>query len=109
MNNNQWTKDELKVYTLLLCAKADNHMSKEQLDLIKSKVDTDTYEKMYQEILKDSQDEGLYKIQKNVSWLHYTAMELGEFKKEVHQVFMTDKKIMMRESIVGEILDNILY
>ncbi|RMB59171.1 hypothetical protein EAX61_08930 [Dokdonia sinensis] len=109
MNNNQWTKEELKIYTLLLCAKADNNISKEQLDLIKSKVDTETFEKMHQEILKDSQDEGLYKIQKNVSWLHYTAMELGQFKKEVHQVFMTDNKMMMRESIVDEILDNILY
>lgn len=44
-----WTKHELKIYLLCLCANADNVESVEEIELIKSKTDAATFKKMYSE------------------------------------------------------------
>jgi hypothetical protein len=108
-SKNQWSKTELQIYILLLCANADSTESVEEIELIKSKTDLKTFEKLYQEFKGDSEEESLEKIQLNVQFYHFTNMELIEFRKETNEVFFTDKKFTMMERNLDRILDNILY
>lgn len=105
----QWTKAELKTYILLLCAKADQVEDEEELNFIKSKTSTATFEKMYKEFCKDDEDKSLEKIQDAIAYLDYSNQELAALKMEIQQVFSTDSKVVMKERNMGWILDNILY
>jgi hypothetical protein len=104
-----WTKTELKIYVLLLCAEADVVISEDELSLIKSKTDPETFDRIYQEFSKDDEDTGLEKIQANVENHEYSIMELSQLKKEVHELFLSDKKMARKEHNIDRILDNILY
>ena len=107
--NSHWTKTELQVYILLLCAKADSVASQEELDLIKTKVDNSVFEKMFEVIAKDEEDDSLEKISDNLSWHNYSPREIKQLKVEMQEVFMADNKVQMKESSLEDILDNILY
>tara|TARA_R100000306_G_scaffold889_2_gene2391 strand:+ start:43394 stop:43828 length:435 start_codon:yes stop_codon:yes gene_type:complete len=105
----QWSKAELKIYILLLCAKADKVEDKEELTLIKSKTSAETFDKIYKEFCRHDEDESLEKIQDAIAYLDYSNQELATLKMEIQQVFATDSKVVMKERNLGWILDNILY
>lgn len=107
--NNLWTKEELKTYILLLCAKADQYESENEIDLIKSKIDNPTFDRVYTEISKDNEEDSLAKIQDNIAWHEYSNMELSKLRKEMHEVFLSDEKFTMMEKNIDRILDNIIY
>lgn len=48
------SKTELQIYILLMCANADSSETEEELNLIKSKVDSETYDAIYREFNSDS-------------------------------------------------------
>jgi hypothetical protein len=105
----QWNKAELKIYILLLCAKADLVETEEEFILIKSKTSTDIFDRMYEEFCKDDEDECFEKIQNAVGRHKYSYKELSELKKEIQEVFFSDKKLLMKEQNLSRVLDNILY
>ncbi|TYA57502.1 hypothetical protein [Formosa maritima] len=107
--NTTWTKKELQIYILLLCANADSEETEEELQLIKSKTDAETFERMHKEFHEDSEDERFDKIDTNVQLHDYSNMELSEFRKEMYEIFLTDKKYLLMERNLDRILDNILY
>lgn len=111
MNNERvhWTKKELQVYILLLCANADAVQTEEELSLIRSKVDEDIFDKMYKEFSGDSEDESLEKIQDTVAVHHYSHRELSQLRREMQEIFLTDKKLTMMERNLERILRNMLY
>ncbi|MBT8262067.1 MAG: hypothetical protein KJO05_04535 [Bacteroidia bacterium] len=104
-----WTKAELHAYIYLLCADADAVITEDEMQLIRSKVNPDIFEKIYKEFKKDSGRKRLKKIERNIELHEYSQMELGELRKEMHQIFASDEKFHMKEQIIDEILDNILY
>lgn len=104
-----WTKEEIKVYILLLCARADNTESKEELNMIKSKTDAETFNKMYQEFCDDDEDVCYQKLEDSIRQHHFSTMELSEFRKEIHKVFLADSKFTMMERRLDMVLDNIIY
>jgi hypothetical protein len=106
---NPWTKSQLKIYVLLLCANADQELHEKEIELIKSKVDTNIFEEVLQEFSKDTEDESLEKIASNMQFQDYSNMELAELKREIHEVFFTDGKFQMMEQNLEKILDNIVY
>jgi signal recognition particle GTPase len=108
-NKMPWTKAELHAYIYLLCADADSVMTEEEMQLIRSKVDPEIFEKIYKEFKKDSGRKRLKKIERNIELHEYSLMELAELRKEMHQIFASDEKYHMKEQILDEILDNILY
>lgn len=105
----QWSKEELKTYILLLCAKADNVETGEEIQLIKAKASDEIFDRMYGEFQNDDEDESLEKIQNVLEWHQYSELELCELKNEIQQVFAADRKIAMSESNLGRILENIIY
>ncbi len=108
-NATPWTKAELHAYIYLLCANADDIVTEDEMKLIRSKVDPEIYEKIYKEFKKDSESKRLKKIERNIEQHEYSQMELGELRKEMHQIFASDEKFHMKEQIIDDILDNILY
>ncbi|MBT8295225.1 MAG: hypothetical protein KJP01_02695 [Gramella sp.] len=104
-----WTKEELQIYILLLCANADSVETEEEMKLVKSKTDKSTFEKMYAEFSEDSEEESLEKIQDNLVMHEYSHKELTELRREMFEIFFSDKKFSMMENTLDKILDNILY
>ena len=111
MNSNQdfWSKKELETYIFLLCANADAIESASELNLIKSKVDIKTFEKIYQEFSKDTEEERFEKIEDAINKHDYSHMELGQLRKEMEKIFMSDSKMSMMEANIKRIMNNMLY
>ena len=108
-DNTQWSKEELKTYILLLCAKADKIEAEEEIKIIKRKTSDTVFNKMYREFKDDDEDESLEKIQQALEAHEYSTMELSALRSEIHQVFSSDSKVNMKERNLGWVLDNILY
>ena len=108
-NTNHWTKTEMHIYILLLCANADSNATDEEINLIKSKCNKDTFDKIYKEFLGDNEETGLDKIEDNVHFHQYSHLELAKLKKEMRQIFLSDNKLTMMEENLDQILDNIIY
>lgn len=104
-----WTKTELQVYILLLCANADKDETEEELDMIRSKVSTDIFDKIYEEFKNDSNKVRLKKVDRNVHQHSYSNMELIAFRREVFEIFFADNEFKLMERRLDRILDNILY
>lgn len=107
---DQWTKLELQIYILLLCANADSEETDLEIEMIKSKVDTETFDKIYNEFNDDTDEEAQFeKIDDNIHQHDYNNMELAKFRQDVHEIFFSDGKFKMMEQNLNRILDNILY
>ena len=104
-----WTKEELQVYILLLCANADNEETEEELDMIQAKVTKKTFVKMYALFKGHSEEERLQQIERNVHAHAYSNMELIAFRREVYEIFFSDCNFSMMEKRLDWTLDNILY
>jgi hypothetical protein len=111
MKNKQqhWSKTELKVYILLMCAKADNLEVKGEIDIIKSKVDKETFDRLYKEFSADNEDVRFDKIENVIGKHIYSPSELNQLKKEIHAVFAADHKFQQKELYLKKVFDNILY
>ncbi|MDT8416010.1 MAG: hypothetical protein RQ735_11635 [Flavobacteriaceae bacterium] len=106
---SNWSKEELKIYILLLCAKADSDESPDEINLIKSKTTTGIFDKMYKEIRADDETTSLEKIEAAIALHHYDITEVFELRKEMRAVFSTDKHFDRKERFLDEILDHIIY
>ncbi len=111
MNNESkyWSKQELKIYILLLCAKADSIETVLEIDIIKSKIDTETFDRLYNEFSCDDEDNCLDKIQAAIAQHEYSNKELRGLRKEIHEIFLSDKKFDLQERNLDRLLDSMLY
>ncbi len=106
---NLWSKTELHVYILLLCANADNDESEKEIDMIKSKTDAETFEKIYQEFSGDTEEERLDKIDTAIHLHQYSIREIAAFRREMYEIFFSDCNFTLMERNLDRILDNIIY
>ncbi len=106
---SQWSKSELKIYILILCAKIDGHETDEEIALIKSKTDIETFDKLYNEFCCDEEDGCFEKIEHAINQHEYSLKELHELKQEILEVFHSDEKFSTKERYLEKVFDNILY
>ena len=106
---NNWSKTELQVYILLLCANADDHESEKELSMIKTKTNPETFEKIYQEFSSDTEDERLDKIEVAIHLHEYSMKEIADFRREMYEIFFSDCNFTLMERNLDRILDNIIY
>jgi len=104
-----WTKKELEIYILLLCSKADSNVTEEELDFIKSKVDSELFNKIYKEFSEDTEEVALEKIDDNVQQQDFSPHEIMSIRTNMKAVFLADKDFGMKEEYLDRILNNILY
>ena len=105
----KWTKEELQIYILLLCANADSEESKEEIKIVKSKVDKKTFKKIYKEFGKDTEEERFEKIDNAIHLHEFSHVELEKFRNEINEIFLVDNHFAVMETNLNRILDNILY
>ncbi len=108
-NQTNWTKKELEIYILLLCSNADSNVTEEELNYVKSKVEIESFNKIYKEFLDDTEEEALEKIDDNVQQHHYSPKEILEIKTHMKAVFFADNDFGVKEEYLDRIIDNILY
>ncbi|MFT4849926.1 MAG: hypothetical protein ACI83B_002474 [Sediminicola sp.] len=104
-----WSKNELKIYILLLCAQADWNVTPEEIAFIKSKTTTEIFDRIKKEASRDNQDISLDKIEAAIEGHRFSTMELIELKKEIKDVFNSDNNFTLKERYIDEILDNLIY
>ncbi|MEG9329075.1 hypothetical protein V6B16_14115 [Salinimicrobium catena] len=105
----QWTKTELEIYILLLCANADKVEREAEIDLIRSKVDQDVFDKVYRDFSEETQENCLEKIRENIANHQYSHRELERLRKEMNAIFFADEKYRPMEQNLEKILNNMLY
>lgn len=104
-----WAKHELEIYVLLLCANADATQSEEEINLIRSTVNPECFDRIYEEFSGDTEEESLKKIEACVACHEYSHKELSEIRQRMKDVFFTDKRYGMMERNMERILNRILY
>jgi len=107
--NKVWSKTELQVYILLLCANADNKESEKEINMIKLKTDQETFERIYKEFSGDTDDERLDKIDAAIHLHQYSMKEIADFRREMYEIFFSDCNFSLMEKNLDRILDNIIY
>lgn len=109
MNANNWSKEQLKIYILLLCTYADDVASPEEIKIINSHTKKTYFEEIHQEFINDTHDTRVHKIEQSIRHLEYDITELMELRNEIHQVFIADKVFNRKEKYIESLLDNLLY
>ena len=105
----KWSKADLKIYTLMLCAKIDQIETEEEIAFIKSRTDDATFNRLYKEFCNDNEDACFEKIEDAVNLHEYSPKELDELKREIRAIFHSDEKFVLKEQYLEEVFDNILY
>ncbi|MBU2928156.1 hypothetical protein [Winogradskyella psychrotolerans] len=104
-----WTKTELQIYIMLLCANADKTETEEELEMIQNSTSKITFLKMYKKFHKHSDKKRFKKIDAVIHNHNYSQMELAAFRREMYKIFFSDSKFTMLEERLDMTLDNILY
>ena len=107
--SKSWSKKELKIYLFLLWADADAVKTEEELDFIKQKTDSYTFQTLYREFESDDQESRFQKIENSIAKHNFSQMELADLRKEIQQLFLSDKKYSAAEKYLDKILDNLIY
>ena len=100
MNTIDWTKDELVAYILLFAANADFKESKEERELIISKVDKITYQEIHKEFNEDNDYQGLKKIMASLAQHNYDKEDIDLLIEDIKAIFFVDGDIEITEKIM---------
>lgn len=92
-----WTPNELKAYVLIYAMNADAIETPEEIQLIKNKTGTETYEKMYKEFKADDDYNSLEKIKKAIEKEGYCMNQIKCLFNEIKEVFDTNGHIGILE------------
>lgn len=104
-----WTKEELKIYTLIYCANADYFESPMELNFIKSKVKESDFDKIYAEFKNDNDFMSVQKINQTIIKLGYTTDEKETLFEEMRELFLADGKYHSFEQNLHRALTNIIH
>jgi hypothetical protein len=85
-----WTKEDLKIYTLIYCANADFVEDKIETKFIKSKINESDYDKLKAEFDHDNDYESIQKINTAFEFYGYTKEEKDNYFKDIKDLFLSD-------------------
>ena len=103
-----WTRAELKIYILLLCANADFVETPAELRLISTKVDEESFNRIYNEFSMDSEEERLKKIESALAHHDLNPEEVVQLKAEIQEIFLSNKHVSMMEHKLEDLLNKLL-
>ncbi|MFD2528647.1 MULTISPECIES: hypothetical protein [Polaribacter] len=106
--NLDWTKKDFEAYVLLYAAHCNHVEDIAEQDYIRTKVDEVTFHRMHTEVVVDSDEENLDKIQSFVSDNEFTQIEKEELLKNIKQVFFADGTVDEHEKKGFSILKKII-
>lgn len=108
MDKLDWTKNEFLAYVLLFAAHCNYFEDSEELNYILSKVDDQTFYRIHTEVVVDTQEENLNKIQQYISENNLTQTEKESILRDVKQVFFADGTVDVMEKKVFSLLKKII-
>tara|TARA_R110002051_G_scaffold148590_1_gene221237 strand:+ start:359 stop:688 length:330 start_codon:yes stop_codon:yes gene_type:complete len=108
MKKLPWTQKEFEAYVLLYAAHCNFFESKEEEDYILSRVDATTYHKIHTEVIVDSDEENLNKIQQYISENKLNQLEKDALIRDIKNVFFADGSVDVIEKKVFNILRKII-
>lgn len=105
---NNWTKKEFQAYVLLYAAHCNFFESKEEEQYILSKVDQKIYNKIHNEVVADSDENNLNKIQQYLSDYKFSQTEKEALIRDIKNVFFADGSVDIVEKKVFNILKKLI-
>ncbi|MDX6747288.1 hypothetical protein SHK09_10835 [Polaribacter sp. PL03] len=106
--NLDWTKKEFEAYVLLYAAHCNHVEDIAEQKYIRTKVDEKTFHRIHTEVVVDSDEDNLNKIQYFVSENHFTEDEKETLLRDVKQVFFADGTVDIIEKKAYSILKKMI-
>jgi len=105
-----WTRKEFEAYVLVYAAHCNFFESEEEQEqeYILSKVDKKTFHKIHTEVVVDSDEDNLNKIQEYISENKFNQKEKEDLIREIKNVFFADGSVDVIEKKVFSILKKII-
>ncbi len=108
MRTLNWTKREFEAYVLLYAAHCNYFETKEEEEYILSKVDKVTFHKIHTEVVVDSDEDNLNKIQQYITENKLNQEEKDALLKDIKNVFFADGSVDLIEKKVFGLLNKII-
>lgn len=108
MDTPNWTKDELIAYTLLYAAHSDFNENNHERNVIISKVDMQTFQKIHDEFSKDNDYQSIQKILASVEQHNYSKSGIEQMLADIKGLFFSDGNFDIREHSMLLFLKRIL-
>lgn len=90
MAQTHWTKKELVAYILLYTAHSNFEEDNKERNVIISKVDMQTFQKIHDEFDKDNDYQSIQKIMQGVKEHNYNADDLKLLFNDIKTLFLSD-------------------
>ncbi len=108
MEKLDWTKKEFEAYVLLYAAHCNFFESEEEEKYILSRVDKKIYHRIHTEVVVDSDEQNLNKIQQYLSENKFSQNEKDDLIRDIKNVFFADGSVDVIEKKVFSILKKII-
>jgi thiosulfate/3-mercaptopyruvate sulfurtransferase len=108
MDIRNWTRKEFEAYVLLYAAHCNFFEAKEEQEYILSKVDKKTFHKIHTEVVVDSDEISLNRIQEYISENKLNQKEKEDLIRDIKNVFFADGSVDVIEKKVFSILKKII-
>lgn len=108
MEKVHWTKEELVAYILLYTAHSNFDEANLEKNVIISKVDMQTFQKIHDEFDEDNDYQSLQKIIKGVEEHNYDADDLRSLFSDIKTLFLSDGEYDIMERNMFLFLKKIL-
>lgn len=90
MNNSVWSKEELIAYILLYAAHSNFEEANKERNVIISKVDMNTFQRIHDEFDNDNDYQSLQKIQEGLQRHDYSTKDLNDLFNDIKIMFYAD-------------------
>jgi hypothetical protein len=108
MEKINWTKREFEAYVLLYAAHCNHFETVEEEEYILSRVDVKTFNKIHTEVVVDSDEINLNKIQQYLSENKFSQKEKEYLIRDIKNVFFADGSVDLIEKKVFSILKKLI-
>lgn len=107
-NSSHWTKKELVAYILLYASQSDTIVSNKERNVIISKVDMKTFDKVRTEFKQDNDYQSIQKIIAGLKAHNYTKMDTDLLLADIKMLFFSDGKFDVSERTMYKFLQKLL-
>ena len=108
METSNWNKDELMAYILLYAAHSDFKENNHERNVIISKVDMQTFQKVHDEFSQDNDFQSIQKILASIETHKYSSEKIDEILADIKGLFFADSDFDIKEHSMLLFLKRIL-
>lgn len=108
METSNWNKDELMAYILLYAAHSDFKENNHERNVIISKVDMQTFQKVHDEFSQDNDFQSIQKILASIETHKYSSEKIDEILADIKGLFFADSDCDIKEHSMLLFLKRIL-